>query len=148
MRFPFRVCIPRPTLGLEPSRLPPRLQLVMMKFPLHISHIVLLWFRVIMVMLRFLSCAQVCIAFPPLLFFDLNLPCRLVTTADAPLDNVNIDVLLLVHYHMNRTAVTSFICELHCNNLGFHTPSLLHCQESKPALASCIANAVLSIFSR
>jgi hypothetical protein len=50
-----------------------------------------------MVMLRFLSCAPMFLAFPPpppLLLITLNLPCRLA--ADALLGMVNSDLLLLL----------------------------------------------------
>jgi hypothetical protein len=66
----------------------------MMKFPFRVSNTVLLWFRV-MVMLRFLSCAPVFLAFPnPLLVLALNLPCRLA--AEALWGMVNSDLLLLL----------------------------------------------------
>jgi hypothetical protein len=52
-------------------------------------------------MLRFLSRVLLFLAFPPpppLLLFALNLPCRLA--ADALLDMVNSDLLLLLHHTM------------------------------------------------
>jgi hypothetical protein len=70
----------------------------MMKFPFRDSYTALLWFRV-MEMLRFLFCAQVFLVFtppPPLLVFDLNLPCRLVAAADAFSGMVYTDLLLLL----------------------------------------------------
>jgi hypothetical protein len=44
MRFPFLICMPLPPLSLLPTLLLPRLLTVMMKFPFHVSHTVLLWF--------------------------------------------------------------------------------------------------------
>jgi hypothetical protein len=76
----------------------PRMPTVMTKFSFRASHIVLLWFCV-MVMPRFLSRALVFLAFPPpppLLLFALNLPCRLAASADALLSVVNSDWLLLL----------------------------------------------------
>jgi hypothetical protein len=52
-----------------------------------------------MVRLRFLSRAQVLLAFPPphpLPLFALNMPCRLAAVADALLGMVNSDLLLLL----------------------------------------------------
>jgi hypothetical protein len=75
----------------------PCLPAVMMKSPIRVSHTVLLWFRV-MVMLRFLSCALVFLAFPhpsPLLLFALHLPCRLVAVANALSGMLYSDLLLL-----------------------------------------------------
>jgi hypothetical protein len=75
----------------------PCLPTVMMKFPFGVSYTALLWVRV-MEMLRFLFCAKVFLVFtppPPLLVFDLNLPCRLVAAADAFLGMVYTDLLLL-----------------------------------------------------
>jgi hypothetical protein len=63
-----------------------------------VSHTVLPWFC-FMVMLRFLSCALVFLAFPPpppLVLFALNLHCRLAAAADALLGMVNSDLLLLL----------------------------------------------------
>jgi hypothetical protein len=77
-----------------------------MKVPFRILHTLLFWFRV-MVMLRFLSCAPVFLAFPPppsLLLFALNLPCRLAAAADALSSMVNSDLLLLL-----LRAVTEFL---------------------------------------
>jgi hypothetical protein len=76
----------------------PRLPTAMTKFSFRVSHTVLLWFCV-MVMLRFLSRAPVFLAFPPpppLILFALNLPCRLVAVANALLGMVNSDLLLLL----------------------------------------------------
>jgi hypothetical protein len=90
--------------------LPPRLPTVMMKFPFHVSNTVLLWFRVMVhVMLRFLSRAPVFLAFPPpppLIFFALNLPCRLMAAADALSGMVDSDMrlLLLLHYSISLLA--------------------------------------------
>jgi hypothetical protein len=87
-----------PPLSLLPMLLLPRLPTVMTKFPFHASHTVLLWFRV-MVMLTFLSHAQVFLACPPpppLLLFALNLPCRLAAAADGLSCKVNSDLLLLL----------------------------------------------------
>jgi hypothetical protein len=73
----------------------PCLPTVMLKFPFCISHTVLLWFRV-MVMLRLFSRAPVFLAFPPpppLLLFALNLPCRLAAAALSVM--VHSDLLLL-----------------------------------------------------
>jgi hypothetical protein len=72
----------------------PRLPTLMMKFPFRVSHTVLLWFRV-MVMLRFLSHAPVFLA-SPLPLFALNLPCRLAAATDALFGMVNSDLLLLL----------------------------------------------------
>jgi hypothetical protein len=72
-------------LSLLPMLLLPCLPTVMMTFPFRVSHTVLLWFRV-MVMLRFLSHALVLLAVPPpppLLLFALSLPRRLAAAADA-----------------------------------------------------------------
>jgi hypothetical protein len=79
----------------------PRLPTVMMKFPFRVSHTVLLWFRV-MVMLRFLSCTPVFFAFPPpppLLLFALNLPCRLAAAVDALSGMVSSNMLPLLFLH-------------------------------------------------
>jgi hypothetical protein len=70
----------------------------MMKFPFHVSHIVLLWFHV-MVILRFLPCAPAFLAFAPplpLLMSALNLPRRLEAMADAlsGMANTNSHILL------------------------------------------------------
>jgi hypothetical protein len=68
-----------------------------------ISHTALLWFRV-MVIRRFLFCAPVFLTFPPpppLLFFALNLPCRLAVAAVALSGMVNSDLPLLL-FHMIR----------------------------------------------
>jgi hypothetical protein len=76
----------------------PRLPTVMTKFSFRVSHTVLLWFCV-MVMLRLLSCTPVFLAFPPpppLLLFFLNLPCKLAAVADALLAIVHSDLLLLL----------------------------------------------------
>jgi hypothetical protein len=76
----------------------PRLPTVMMTFPFRVSHTILLWFRV-MVMLRFLSYALVLLAVPPpppLLSFALSLPRRLAAAADALSGMVNTDLLLLL----------------------------------------------------
>jgi hypothetical protein len=64
MRFPFLVCMSLPLLSLLPMLLLPHLPTLMMKIPFPVSHTVLFWFRV-MVMLRFLSRAPVFFAFPP-----------------------------------------------------------------------------------
>jgi hypothetical protein len=97
MRFPILFCVLLLPLSLLPVLLLPRLPTVMMKFPFRISLTVLLWFCV-MVMLRFLSCTPVFLAFPPppsLQLFALNLPCRLVAAADALLGMIYTDLLLL-----------------------------------------------------
>jgi hypothetical protein len=91
---------PRPSV-LAAAAAAACLPTVMMQFPFRGSHTVtvLLWFRV-MVMLRFLSCAQ---AFLALLLhlssycFALNLPRRLAAAADALSGlHVNTDLLLLL----------------------------------------------------
>jgi hypothetical protein len=65
---------------------------VMVKFPFRVSHTVMLWFHV-MVMLTFLSHAPVFLAFPPLLVLSaLNLPCRLAALSGM----VHSDLLLLL----------------------------------------------------
>jgi hypothetical protein len=92
-------CLRVTSLGLLPVLLLLLLRLptVTMKFPSNVSHIVLLWFHV-MVILRFLPCDPAFVAFAPpipfllfalnLLFainllFTLNLPHRLAAAADA-----------------------------------------------------------------
>jgi hypothetical protein len=63
----------------------PRLLAVMMKFPFHLSHIILLWFHDV-VMLRLLPCAPAFLAFAPplpLRLFALNLTRRLAAAADT-----------------------------------------------------------------
>jgi hypothetical protein len=70
-RFPFLVCMPLPPLSVLPVLLLPRLPTVMMKFPFHVSHTVLLWFRV-SVMSSFLSLALP--PSPPLLFLPQPAP--------------------------------------------------------------------------
>jgi hypothetical protein len=96
--------IPIPLLHVTPPSLLPvllllsRLPTVRIKFPFHISHIVLLWFHV-MVMLRLLTCAPAFLAFAPprsLLLFALNLPRRLEAAADALTGVVNADLLHLL----------------------------------------------------
>jgi hypothetical protein len=85
-------------LSLLPMLLLPLLPTVMMKFSFRMSHTVLIWFCV-MVMLRFLSRTPVFLAFPPpppLVLFALNLPYRLAAVADALLGMVNSDLLLLL----------------------------------------------------
>jgi hypothetical protein len=104
-RFTFLVCIALSPISLLPMLLLPRLQTVMTKFSFHVSHNVLLWFCV-MVMLRFLSHAPMFLAFtppPPLLLFALNLPCRLAAVADALLGMVNSDLLLLLVFQTHQT---------------------------------------------
>jgi hypothetical protein len=94
----FLLCMSLPTLSLLPMLLLPRLPTVMMTFPFHVSHTALLWFLAMM-MLRFLSCAPMFLAYypppPPLLVFSLNLPCRLAAAADALSGMVVYDLLLL-----------------------------------------------------
>jgi hypothetical protein len=88
-----------PPLGLVLLLLP-RLSTMPMKFPFCVSHTVLLWFRV-MVMLRFLSRPPVFLALrPPFLLFALNLPSRLAAAADAHSGMVKSDLLrlLLLNY--------------------------------------------------
>jgi hypothetical protein len=63
MGFPFLVCMSLFPHGLLLVMLLPHLPTVMMKFPCHGSHIVLLWFHV--VMLGFLSCAPTFLAAAP-----------------------------------------------------------------------------------
>jgi hypothetical protein len=75
---------------------------VRMKVPLHASPTVLLWFRVL-VMLKFLSCAQAFLALT-LLLFALNLPCRLAADSDALSGTANSDFLLLL-LHLLRPHV-------------------------------------------
>jgi hypothetical protein len=93
--------MPLSPLSLLPILLLPCLPTVLTKFSFCVSHTVLLWFCV-MVMLRFLSPAPVFLAFPPppsLLLFALNLPCELAALADALLGMVNSDLLLLLPLH-------------------------------------------------
>jgi hypothetical protein len=66
---------------------------VMMQFLFRISHAILLCFHGV-AMLRFLSLASVCPAFPPLLFFALNL-----AADDGISGMVNADLLLLSQHH-------------------------------------------------
>jgi hypothetical protein len=95
MRFTFLFCMPLPPLSLLPVLQLPCLQTVMMKFPFHVSHTVLLWFRA-MGMLRLLSAPRSFLPPPPpLLLFALNLPCRLAATADA-LSGMDLRLLLLL----------------------------------------------------
>jgi hypothetical protein len=80
-------CLRVTSLGLLPVLLLIliRLPTVTMKFPFDASHIVLLWFHV-MVILRFLPCNPAFVAFAPpspFLLFTLNLPHRQATAADA-----------------------------------------------------------------
>jgi hypothetical protein len=101
MSFPFLVCMSLAPLCILPMLLLPRLPTEGITFPFHVSHTVLLWFRVT-VMLRFLSLTKALLAFPPsrpLLLFALNLPCTLAAAADALLGMVNSDVLLLLVGH-------------------------------------------------
>jgi hypothetical protein len=96
MRLPFLVCLSLPPLGLLSMLQLPRLPTVMTKFSFRISHTVLLWFCV-MVMLRFLSRALVFLAFPPptpLLSFTLNVPHRLAAAVDSFSGMVITDLLL------------------------------------------------------
>jgi hypothetical protein len=98
IRVEMEGCMPLPPLGLLPVLLLPCLPTVMMKFSFPVSHIILLWFHV-MVMLRFLPCTTVFLALAPLLpllLFALNLPRRLEATADALLGMVSTDLLLLL----------------------------------------------------
>jgi hypothetical protein len=82
MRFKFLACMSPPPLGLLPVLLPPRLLTVMMNFLFCVSYAVMLCFRD-MVALRLLSRAPMFFALaPPLLLLALNLPRRLVATAD------------------------------------------------------------------
>jgi hypothetical protein len=67
-------------MSILPMLLLPRLPTVMMKFPFRVSHTVLLWFRV-MVMLRFLSYAPVSLALPPPPLPFYCAPCSLVAHA-------------------------------------------------------------------
>jgi hypothetical protein len=101
MRFPFLVCMSLSPLSLLlPMLLLPRLPTAMTQFLFRVSHTVLLWFRVIVMrMLRFLSRAQVFLAFPPrppLLLFTLKLPCRLAAADDALSGMVQFDFFLFV----------------------------------------------------
>jgi hypothetical protein len=85
-------------LGLLPMLLLPHLPTVMTTFSFRVSHTVLLWFCV-MVMLRLFSRAAEFLAFPPpppILLLALNLPCRLAAMADALLGTNNSDLLLLL----------------------------------------------------
>jgi hypothetical protein len=98
IRFPFLVCISHPPLGLLPVLLLTCLLTVMMKFLFRVSHAVLLWFRV-MVMLQFLSRAPAVLAAlppPPLLLFALNVPGRLAAATDVLSGMVNTDFLFLL----------------------------------------------------
>jgi hypothetical protein len=98
IRLPFLVCMLHPPLGLLPVLLLPCLLTVMMKFLFRVSHAVLHWFRV-MVMLQFLSCAPAVLAAlppPPLLLFALDVPGRLAASADALSGMVNTHLLLLL----------------------------------------------------
>jgi hypothetical protein len=99
MRFPFLVYMSLPPLDLLPVLLPPRLLTVMMKFSFRVSHIVVLWFYVV-VMLWFLPCpslSHIYSSTSPPLVRPLNLPCSLAALADALSGMVNADLLLLFH---------------------------------------------------
>jgi hypothetical protein len=67
MRLAFLVCMALSPLSLLPMLLLPRLPTVMTKFSFRVSHTVLLWLCV-MIMLRFLSRALVFLAFTLLEF--------------------------------------------------------------------------------
>jgi hypothetical protein len=75
MRFPFLVCMsPPPPLILLPILPLPRTPTEMTKFPFHVSHTTLIWFRVMVMLLYH---ALVFLAFPPpppVLLFAPNLP--------------------------------------------------------------------------
>jgi hypothetical protein len=111
-RFPFLIGMSLPPpLGLLPVLLLPRLRTVMMKVHL-VSHIVLLWFHV-MVMLRFLPCALAFHAFAPslpLLLFALNLPRRLAAAADALSGMVSTDLLPLLLHYRSQVQECAFDC--------------------------------------
>jgi hypothetical protein len=90
----FLVCMSLSPLSLLPVLRLPRLPTVTMTFPFYVSHMFLLWFH-IMVMLLFLPCDPAFLAFAiplPLLFFAL----RLAAAANARLGMVNTDLLLLL----------------------------------------------------
>jgi hypothetical protein len=86
----------------------PHLPTVMIKLPLCISHPVLLWLRV-MVMLRFLSRAPAFLASPPLLLFALTLPCKLTAAVDA-LSGSNSHLLLLLLLTISAQAPPPPVC--------------------------------------
>jgi hypothetical protein len=118
-RLAFVVCIALALLSLLPMLLLPRLQAVMTQFSFHISHTVLLWFCA-MVMLRCLSRALVFLAFPPtppLLFFALNLPCRLTAAANA--------LLGMVIFYLLHTLISALTCR-HPMRAGCYTKSRHH----------------------
>jgi hypothetical protein len=95
-----------PPLGLLPMLLLPRLPTVMMTLPFRITHTVLLWFRIrVIVMVRFLSYVHVFLAFTspsPLVMFALNLPRRL---AAAAFSGMIIADLLLLHLSLFSSAL-------------------------------------------
>jgi hypothetical protein len=98
MRFPFLVCMSLPPLGLLLVLLLPLLPTVMMKFPFRVSHTILLWFRVL-VLLRFLSRTPVFLAFLlhlPSYWSPLTCPGGMAAVADAPSGMVNTDMLFLL----------------------------------------------------
>jgi hypothetical protein len=67
---------------------------IVLTHPFNGSHIVLLWFHVMM-MLRFLPGIPAFAPPPPLLLFALNLPSRLAATSDQSMVNGN---SLLLHH--------------------------------------------------
>jgi hypothetical protein len=90
-----------------------------------VSHTVLLWFCV-MVMLRFLSCASVFLAFPPpppLLLFALNLPCRLMAVADALLAVVITICFFPGKMPVNSTKAATIVCKPLGTIVPLMTPS-------------------------
>jgi hypothetical protein len=106
-RFPFFVCKslpPPPPLGILPVLLLPRLPKVTITFPFHVSHILLLWFHVL-VMPWLLTCAPAFAPPLPLLLFALNLLRRLGAAALSRTVirfSMNSDLLLLLYGMQTR----------------------------------------------
>jgi hypothetical protein len=135
--------MPLSPLSLLPKLLFSRLLTVMTNFSIRVSHTVLLWFWV-MVMMRFLSPAPVFRAFlppPPLLLFALNLPCSLAALANALLGMVNSDLLLLLQLRPHRPPIFCIAKQitsisLLCTSCSLHFPKLL--QIIKDDLKACL----------
>jgi hypothetical protein len=107
----------RVTFPPQPRLLLTRLWMVMRKSPSCISHTILLWFGV-MVMLRFLSRALVFRAFPPTLrLFALYLPRRLAGAAYKGMDNSGVLFLPSTLFTQNQRS-TSFRQMVQLNTVG------------------------------
>jgi hypothetical protein len=127
-----------PPLGLLPLLLLPCL-LTEMKFTFRVSHTVLLWFRV-MVMLRFLSRTPVFLAFPPpLLLITLNLPHRLGAAADALLGMVNTDSFFFFMLHMH---IYLYSCSMVCRSICSISSSFPTCSQTRKTLHGYIRDCL------